>query len=128
MPFWREYRPAVIAAAPHVAAALTLAAGVMLLASGATPSAPERFVRLVAVTPPLLIELSHFVSSLLGLILVMLAFGLRARLGAAWASTMGALLIAAPLSLLKGFIWEETTVLVALAAALAPLRAAFPRT
>src|SRR5215218_5029499 len=64
---WREYRPAALAAAPWTAAVLTLAAGVMLLASAATPSAPDRFVRLVAVTPPLLIELSHFVSSVLGL-------------------------------------------------------------
>ena len=124
---WRDYRPAALAVAPFTAAILTLAAGVMLLASAATPSAPDRFVRLLAVTPVLLIELSHFVSSVLGLILIMLAFGLRARLDAAWATTMGVLLVAAPLSLLKGFIWEETTLLIGLAAILAPFRDAFPR-
>jgi len=124
----RDLRPAAIAAAPWTAAILTLAAGVMLLASGATPSEPERFIRLLEVEPVLLIEVSHFVSSVLGLVLVMLAFGLRARLDAAWAATMATLFIAAPLSLVKGFVWEETAVLVGLAALLAPFRNAFPRT
>jgi phosphatidylglycerol lysyltransferase len=128
MHFFRTYRPVAIAAAPWTGALLTLAAGVMLLASGATPSEPERFVTIMKLEPVLLIEIGHFVSSVLGLILVMLAFGLRARLDGAWAATMIVLLVAAPLSLVKGFIWEETTVLVGLAVLLAPFRAAFPRT
>ncbi len=126
--FLRDIQPAVRAAAPTVAALAVLLAGVEQLASAATPSEPERFVRLLEVTPPLLIELSHFATSLLGLVLVMLAFGLRARLDAAWATTIGVLLLAAPLTVLKGFLWEEAAGLVALAAALAPFRSAFPRT
>jgi phosphatidylglycerol lysyltransferase len=123
----RDLKPAALAAAPLTAAALTLAAGVMLLASGATPSEPERFIRLLKFEPVLLIEVGHFLSSVLGLVLVMLAFGLRARLDAAWAATLIVLLAAAPLSLVKGFIWEETTLLVGLAVLIAPFRAAFPR-
>jgi phosphatidylglycerol lysyltransferase len=128
MRFWSDYRPAVQAAAPWAAALLTAAAGAMLVASGATPSEPYRFMRLLEVTPVFLIEVSHFASSVMGLVLVMLAFGLRARLDAAWAATMAALLVAAPLALLKGFNWEEATALVVLAVLLAPLRGAFPRT
>lgn len=128
MPFWKDLKPALYAAAPATAAILTLAAGVMLVASGATPSEPYRFMRLLAITPVFLIEVSHFASSVVGLVLVLLAFGLRARLDAAWAATMTALLIAAPLTLLKGFNWEETAALAALAVLLAPFRAAFPRT
>ena len=124
----RDTKPAVLAVAPSVAAVLTLAAGVMLLASGATPSVPGRFMRLMAVAPVLLIEISHFLSSVMGLVLVLLAFGLRARLDAAWAATFAALLIAAPLALLKAFALEEATVLVALAVLLLPFRSAFPRT
>jgi len=116
MRFWKEYRPAIHAAAPWTAALLTLAAGVMLLASGVTPSEPYRFMRLLEITPVVLIEVSHFASSIMGLVLVMLAFGLRARLDGAWAASMLVLLVAAPLSLVKGFIWEETAVLVGLAA------------
>ena len=128
MRFWRELKPAAFAVAPFIGAVLTLAAGVMLVASGATPSVPDRFLRLYQVTPVYLIEVSHFLSSILGLTLVMLAFGLRSRLDAAWGATMGALLLAAPLSLLKGFVWEETALLVALAFLLLPFRKAFPRT
>lgn len=128
MRVFRDLHPAALAAAPLAGAVLTLAAGVMLLASAATPSAPERFVELLKFEPVLLIEIGHFLSSVLGLVLVMLAFGLRARLDAAWAATLIVLLVAAPLSLVKGFIWEETTVLVGLAVLLAPFRAAFPRT
>src|SRR5688572_2928061 len=100
----------------------------MLLASGARPSEPERFLQLMAMTPVILIELSHLISSLLGLMLVILAFGLKARLGAAWAATMIALLVAAPLSLEKGIVWEDTAILLTASAVLAPFRGAFPRT
>jgi len=122
-----DLKPAAKAAVPWTAAVLTLVAGVMLLASAATPSEPLRFVRVMAFEPVLLIELSHFVSSILGLILVMLAFGLRSRLGAAWLVTVIVLAVAAPLSLVKGFIWEETAILGLLALALVPCRRAFPR-
>ncbi|WP_334161961.1 bifunctional lysylphosphatidylglycerol flippase/synthetase MprF [Phenylobacterium sp.] len=124
----KDLKPAAFAAAPWTAAVLTLAAGVMLLASGAMPSEPGRFVRLLEITPVILIEISHFLDSVLGLALVLVAFGLRARLDAAWAATMALLLAAASLSLLKGLNWEETVALVALAALLAPFRGAFPRT
>jgi len=127
MSFLRDNRPAALAAAPWVAAICTLAAGIMLLASGATPSEPVRFMRLIQITPVILIETSHFLSSILGLVLVMLAFGLRARLAAAWAATIGAALVAGALAILKGFNWEETAALAALAVALAPFREAFPR-
>ena len=128
MRLWREIKPALFSVAPFTAALLTMAAGVMLLASGATPSVPERFMRLYEVTPVLLIEISHFLSSVLGLALVMLAFGLRSRLDGAWGATLATLLIAAPLALLKGFVWEETAALVGLAVLLLPFRGAFPRT
>lgn len=123
----RELKPAALAAAPMAGAMATLAIGVMLVASAATPSVPVRLMRLMAFTPVELIEISHFVSSVLGLALVFLAFGLRARLGAAWAATLAVLAAAAPLTLLKGINWEETAAVVAVAVLLAPFRQAFPR-
>ena len=127
MRFLRDYRPAMLAVAPWVSAIATLTAGAMLLASGATPSEPVRFMRLIQITPVVLIETSHFLSSILGLVLVMLAFGLRARLAAAWGATIAALVLAGALALLKGFNWEETAALALLALALTPVREAFPR-
>lgn len=123
----KDLKPAALAAAPWTAAVLTLAAGIMLMASATTPSVPERFVRLMDMAPVILIEVDHFLSSVIGLALVLLAFGLRARLDAAWAATMILLLVSAPMALIKGFNWEETAALVALAVALAPFREAFPR-
>ena len=120
-------KPAANAAAPWTAAILTLGIGVLLLTSGARPSIPTRFRLLLDFEPAILIEISHFISSVVGLILVMLAFGLRARLGGAWAATIITLLVGAPLSLVKGFVWEETVAMVALAALLAPFGHAFPR-
>lgn len=127
MRFWRELKPAAFAAAPVTAAILALAAGVMLLASGATPTIPDRFIRLYEVAPVLLIEVSHFLSSILGLVLVLLAFGLKARLDGAWWATLVTLAIAAPLALLKAFAWEEAAALALFALLLVPFHGAFPR-
>jgi lysylphosphatidylglycerol synthetase-like protein (DUF2156 family) len=128
MAMFRELRSAALEAAPTASAALTLAAGVMLLVSGATPSDPERFRFIAQALPLFLIEISHFLSSILGLVLVLLAFGLRRRLDAAWVATVVVLALAAILALMKGFNWPETIALAVLWIAILPLHAAFPRT
>jgi phosphatidylglycerol lysyltransferase len=116
-----------MAGAPPVLALLTGAAGVMLLASGATPSDPQRFVWLAEHTPLVLIEISSFLSSILGVVLVMLAFGLSRRLDGAWAASLAVLPAAALLALFKGFNYEESLILAGLVVVLAPFHAAFPR-
>ncbi len=123
----RALRPGLLAGAPGALALLTAAAGVMLLASGATPSDPDRFMWLASHAPIVLIEVAHFVSSLLGIVLILLAFGLSRRLDAAWGASIACLLSAAILALFKGFDWEETVALTVLAVALVPCRGAFPR-
>jgi phosphatidylglycerol lysyltransferase len=128
MGLFRELRSAALEVAPTTSAALTLAAGVMLLVSGATPSDPERFRFVAQALPLFLIEISHFLSSILGLVLVLLAFGLRRRLDAAWVATVIVLALAAVLALTKGFNWPETIALAVLWLALLPLHPAFPRT
>ena len=121
-------KPAILQAAPSVGALLTLAAGGMLLVSGATPSDPLRFGWLMSWSPLWLIEISHFLSSILGLALVLSAFGLKRRLGAAWAAAIILSLVAAVLAVFKGLDYEETIVLLGLVLLLAPVRAAFSRT
>ena len=128
MRFLLQIRTAALEFAPTLCAALVLLAGVMLLASGATPSDPERFRWLAQYAPLPLIEISHFLSSILGLILVLLAFGLRRRLDAAWGASVAVLALAAVLALLKGFDWEQTTALAVIGLVVAPLHPAFPRT
>ena len=122
------FRPAILQIAPTLSAVLTLAAGAMLLVSGATPSDPGRFGWLMSWAPLWLIELSHFLSSLLGLALVLTAFGLNRRLDAAWVATIILCLAAAVLALFKGVDYEESLILVGLCILLVPLREAFART
>ncbi len=121
-------KPAAMQSAPNAAALLTLLAGVMLLISGATPTEPERLGWLMSWAPLPLIELSHFLSSIMGLALVLTAFGLKRRLDAAWAASVLLTAMAAVLALFKGFNWEETLVLLGLCLLLLPFHAAFDRT
>jgi len=123
----RDLRPAALEIGPILGMVFALAAGVMLLVSGATPSDPERFRWLVQVAPRALIEISHFISSILGLLLVLLAFGLRRRLDAAWGATVVVLALASVLALFKGFNWGQTAALALICLVLIPLRPAFPR-
>ena len=123
----RELRPTAVGLAPWALAILTAGAGVMLLFSGATPSDPMRFLWLAGFTPLILIEISHFVSSIIGLALVLVAFGLSRRLDAAWTASVLLLPLAAVLALTKGFDWEESAVLTTVFACLLPFREAFPR-
>ena len=123
----QDIKPGILALAPTLAAIAALAAGLMLLASGATPSEPERLRNLIQFAPISLIEISHFLSSILGLVLVLLAFGLRRRLDAAWAATIALVTLSAILALLKGFNWEESVALGLIGILLLPLHEAFPR-
>ena len=127
MQLFRELRPALLGVAPTVGAIAGLSAGIMLILSGATPSDPSRFLDLLRFTPAVLIEVSHFLSSVLGLVIVLLAFGLRARLDAAWTATLVAMLLAALLAPFKGFNWEEAAVLIACILVMLPLHDGFPR-
>jgi phosphatidylglycerol lysyltransferase len=124
---WRDIRPAAFVVGPNIMAVLTFAAGVMLLASGATPADPERLHWLADHAPLPVIEVSHFVSSIIGLMLVLVAFGLRQRLDAAWSAAVTLLASSATLALLKGMNWGETVVLTTVCLMLLPLHAAFPR-
>ncbi len=123
----RDLRPTILAGAPKSLALLTAAAGIMLLASGATPSDPARFMWLAEHAPIVLIEISHFLSSVLGIVLILLAFGLSRRLDGAWVATLVVTVAASILALFKGFDWEESIILLILVALLAPCHEAFPR-
>jgi lysylphosphatidylglycerol synthetase-like protein (DUF2156 family) len=124
---WPEIKAAVLSVAPQIMAVMTMAAGVMLLVSGATPSDQARFVWLVEHFPPQLINLSHFVSSLLGLVLVLMAWGLKERLDAAWAASLVTAVVAAALAIFKGLNWEEALFLLAVAGCQYLTRRAFTR-
>jgi phosphatidylglycerol lysyltransferase len=112
---------------PRVLAIATFAAGALLLVSGATPAAPGRMEAIDRALPLPLVELSHLTASLLGVVLVLLARAISQRVDAAYSLTLSVLLVGAVLELAKGLDWEEASVLVAMALALAPCRRFFYR-
>lgn len=123
----RELRPAMLSSAPLLGCVAALAAGGVLILSGATPTDPERFSAVLERTPAILVEASHFLSSLIGAALVLLAFGLRRRLDAAWSASVLLIAVAVLLALLKGINIEEAAILTALLLLLVPLKDGFDR-
>jgi glycosyltransferase 2 family protein len=123
----RELKPAALELAPGLAALGAFAAGVMLLVSSATPVDPDRFHLIARLFPRLVIHASDFLSSVIGLLLVLLAFGLSRRVNAAWGATIALVAVAAVLAIVKGFEWEETTALSLIGLLLLPLGGAFYR-
>lgn len=113
--------------APRVLAVITFAGGLVLLLSGARPAAPGRMERLHELLPLPLMELSHFVASLVGVGLMLLARALQQRVDAAYYLTMALLLAGAATSVLRSFDYEAAAALGAIAAALARSRPYFYR-
>ncbi|MBP5076812.1 bifunctional lysylphosphatidylglycerol flippase/synthetase MprF [Pseudomonas chlororaphis] len=113
-------------AAP-ILAVLVFLSGVVLLFSGATPEIDTRLQHIGFLIPHRLVDASHFGASLIGVLCLLLAQGLRRRLSAAWILTTILLLVGAVLSLLKGFDWEEASLMTLTASLLAVFRRSFYR-
>ncbi|HTV85362.1 MAG TPA: bifunctional lysylphosphatidylglycerol flippase/synthetase MprF [Dyella sp.] len=112
---------------PPFFAGLTLVSGAVLLFSGATAALPGRMELLSDLLPLPVLEVSHFLSSVIGMSLLILARGLQRRLDAAYWLTLVLLIAGAVAQLLKGIDYEEATLLVLLAVALAPAHRLFYR-
>jgi phosphatidylglycerol lysyltransferase len=113
--------------APRVIALLTFVGGAVLLFSGATPALMHRVAILRDTVPLPVVEASHFLGSLTGALLLLLARGLQRRLDAAYVATALLLLGGALLSILKGLDYEEAGFLLVLLLALLPCRRYFYR-
>lgn len=113
--------------APRAMAALTFLAGIVLLISGATPAAQGRLEWLDKFVPLGIVETSHFVGSVVGVVLLLLSQGLSRRLDAAYYFAMVALGIGVFASLLKGMDIEEAVILTMIVLLLRAARPAFDR-
>lgn len=127
LPAGRQAVRAASGLAAPVLSLMVFLSGVVLLFSGATPAIDTRLEHLSFLIPHRLIDASHLAASLVGVLCLLLAHGLRRRLSAAWALTVILLLAGAGLSMLKGFDWEEASLLVLTAILLAMFRNAFYR-
>ena len=112
--------------APRVLAVAIFASGALLLFSGATPRHAGRLDWLRDLLPLPVLEASHFLASLVGVGLLLLARGLQRRLDAAYHLAVALLAAGAVLALLKGFDYEESLLLLGMLAALLPCRGRVP--
>jgi phosphatidylglycerol lysyltransferase len=112
---------------PRVLSAFTFLAGVVLLFSGATPAEAGRLTVLDRMLPLAVIEVSHFLASVAGAGLLVVSQGLARRLDGAYYVTATLLAVGTTTSLLKGFDFEEATLLVIVFAILYRARPAFNR-
>ena len=113
--------------APHVIAITTFLGGAVLLTSGALPADTSRLRWLGSFLPLPALEISHFLGSVAGVLLLLLAWGLRRRLESAYLLTLVVLTCGVLFSLFKGADYEEALVLTAMIAVLVPTRRFFYR-
>jgi phosphatidylglycerol lysyltransferase len=113
--------------APRALAVITFFAGTVLLFSGALPAAHGRLRLLGELVPLSVIELSHFLGSVIGVGLLILSWGIARRLDGAFHLTIALLGGGVVASLLKGFDYEEAAVLTAVLMTLLPTREQFRR-
>jgi phosphatidylglycerol lysyltransferase len=113
--------------APQVFAFAVFVSGAILLFSGALPPVRERFDILRDLLPLPAIEMSHFLGSLTGAMLLLLARGLQRRLDGAYHIALLLLGAGIVFSVLKGLDYEEAIILGIMLAALLPCRSQFYR-
>lgn len=126
-PFAAPFGRAAVKLSPGLLAALTMVAGVMLLVSGVTPATDEAEELLRMHVPLFVVEASHMIGSVAGLIMLFVARGLLHRLDAAWWAALVLSLLAGVLALPKGIAVSEMAVLVTLAVLLVISRRQFDR-
>ncbi|MGK7311522.1 MAG: bifunctional lysylphosphatidylglycerol flippase/synthetase MprF [Candidatus Longimicrobiales bacterium M2_2A_002] len=117
----------VSTAVPLMLSALVFVAGAFMLVTGALPAPEGRLAWLGRALPLPIVELSHLVGSLVGALLLILAWGLRQRLDAAYRLTVGLLALGAVLSAVRGPGWIEAAGLLVTLAILLPARREFFR-
>ncbi|MCT7377864.1 bifunctional lysylphosphatidylglycerol flippase/synthetase MprF [Chelativorans salis] len=112
---------------PPLAAILVFFGGAVLLLSGDLPAEGARVSVLRDFLPLPFAEASHMLASIIGLLLIVLARGLYARIALARSVAILLLVAGAAFSLAKGLDWEEAGILLAIATMLAGYRSAFYR-
>jgi len=115
------------AIAPRLAAMSALAGGFVLMLSASTPMETNRRELIEVFIPLPFVEASHFLSSIAGTVMIIVASGLLRQVRAAWWIAIFMAAGGTVFSLLKGFDWEEAIVLMIFLGALLPFKAKFHR-
>lgn len=102
---------AMESAIPQIFSLLLMLGAGILLFSGATPALKDRLGWLEHLVPITLMELSHLLGSIAGVVLLLLAQAVRKRIDSAYFATIAVLLIGIIASLGNGFDYEEAMIL-----------------
>jgi phosphatidylglycerol lysyltransferase len=113
------------AVGPTILAGCVFVGGVILLFSNAMPVSSARLRLVETVLSLSVIETSHLMGSIDGVLLLLCAYGLQQRLRWAWVVSAALLGAGSVSSMLKGFAWEEAIALMLLLLALLPARREF---
>ena len=113
--------------APVFLSTITFAIGIMLLVSGATPAFSHRLALLHGFLPLWLVEASHFLGSVAGVLLLFVARGLFHRLDGAWWLGLVLAVASLVLALAKGLAFGEAAVFLLLIVLLLATRRQFTR-
>jgi phosphatidylglycerol lysyltransferase len=117
----------VTAYTPQVFALLTFFGGSLLLFSGSIPFLPNRVQFISRLLSLYTVEVSHFLGSIVGLSLLLLALGLYKRLNSAYYAVTALLALGVVLSFLRGMRYGEAAVLSIILVVLIPSRKQFYR-
>mgnify|MGYP000544772925 FL=1 len=113
--------------APTLLSALAFVLGAILVLSSVTPTPSDNLDLLAGFLPLPVVEGAHFLASILGLMLVILARGLAQRLDGAWWGALFIAVLALVLSLAKAVAVYEAALLAILVIGLIPSRRLFHR-
>lgn len=121
---WEQWANLV---APRFLALSVFVAGVILLLSGATPAQTSRMHWLRDLLPLPVIEVSHLLGSVAGVLLLLLARSLQRRIETAYYVSIALLVIGIFVSVLKGFDYEEALLLSVMLLLFLPARSHYFR-
>ncbi|MBB4066661.1 bifunctional lysylphosphatidylglycerol flippase/synthetase MprF [Gellertiella hungarica] len=113
--------------APALVSAFALLTGTILIFSSVVPTGPDNLDYLAQMLPLPIVEGAHFMSSMLGLAMVISARGLGQRLDGAWWVATGAVTAALFLAFPTAAAWHQFVLLAVLLVALVLNRHAFDR-
>ncbi len=115
------------AIAPSVLSTIAFFGGIVLLFSGASPEHHGRLLLLMRFLPLPILEISHFMGSVAGVLLLILSWGLLRRLDGAYHLTLYMLCGGIAFSLLKGLDFEEAAIMLIIAGLILPFKTVFYR-
>lgn len=112
---------------PPIITGAVFVVGLVMLVSGTLPPSAGKLELIRNWLPLPLVEVSHFLGSVIGAVLIVLSRALQRRIDAAWWLTIVMLSAGVLVSLLKGFAWEQAILVAIMLVALLPCRQYFFR-